>query len=74
MENQNRELSLRMEDAENQLTEAVERVMAAHGLPCFLLEPIMAKVYQKVQNAKDQELAQARLREKMQTADKEDGK
>lgn len=52
-----------LENAEKQLVEAVNAVIKDYGLPCYLLEPIVGKLYRAVQDGKQRELAAAMAEE-----------
>ncbi len=69
-----RDLALRMEEAERDLVQAAGEIMERHSLPCFLLEPIMDKVHRQLIESKNQEIKAARLREALanQTANTEE--
>ena len=56
----NKPLCLILEDAEKEVTAAIESVAKKHGLPCYLLEPIVADVLHRLQNGKRTEIEEAR--------------
>lgn len=56
----NKPLCLILEDAEKEITTAVESVAKKNGLPCYLLEPIVAVILGRLQNGKRTELEDAR--------------
>ena len=56
----NKPLILELEEATQELTEAVERVSRDHGLPCYLLEPIVSELLTRLQNGKRKELEEAK--------------
>lgn len=62
MEN-NRELILRMTEAEQELVDAANAIMQKHNLPCFLVEPMVGRIHAQLQQGKQMELAQAKERE-----------
>lgn len=62
MENQ-RELILRMTEAEQELVDAVNTIIQQHSLPCFLVEPMVGRIHAQLQQGKQLELAQAKARE-----------
>lgn len=63
-----KELVIRMAEAEDETVAALNAIMQKYGLPCFLLEPIVDKVHRQLIDGKSSELAAARLRE-TQTGD-----
>ena len=65
MEN-NRELALRMADAEQDAIDAVNHIIQKHNLPCFLFEPILWKVYRQLSDMKASEIQGAKQREQVQ--------
>lgn len=54
-----RPLALEIEDAKRELNASVEQISAKHGLPCYLLELLVADVLAKLQNGKRIELEKA---------------
>ena len=64
MENE-RELVLRIDDAEREFVEAVNAIAQKHKLPCFLMEPIVDKVHRAMIDGKNAEIAAAANREKL---------
>ena len=62
MENQ-RDLILRMTEAEQELVDAVNAAIQKHSLPCFLVEPMVGRIHAQLQQGKQQELAEAKARE-----------
>ena len=59
----NRDLILRMTEAEQELVDAVNAVIQKHALPCFLVEPMVGRIHTQLQQGKQMELAQAKERE-----------
>lgn len=57
--NNDTELVIRMHQAEEDLLSAVNSIMANQCLPCFLMEPIFAKVHRQLIDGKSAELKQA---------------
>ena len=57
-----KELVIRMADAEQETVAAVNNIMEKHGLPCFLFEPILDKIHRQLIDGKTAELAQAKAR------------
>lgn len=57
----NKPLCLELDEAQNELDSAIEQISKAHGLPCYLLEPLVSNVLSRLQNGKRKELANARL-------------
>lgn len=56
----NKPLCLILEDANNELVAAVEDIAKRHGLPYYLLEPMVSDVLTKIQNGKRKEIEGAR--------------
>ncbi len=53
-------LILEIEEATQEITSAVELASSKHGLPCYLLEPIVADILTRLQNGKRTELENAK--------------
>lgn len=68
MENQ-KPLILRMDEAEQELVDAVNAIMQKHSLPCFLVEPMVDKIHRQVISGKAAELAGAKATEGEGSAD-----
>lgn len=72
-----KDLVIRLADAEQELVDAVNRILQENALPFFLFEPIMDKIHRQIQDGKNAELAAARAKgaaaEKANTS-KEDSK
>jgi hypothetical protein len=49
-------LCLRLEDAEAEIAEVINRHLTENDLPCFLLEPILQKHYMQVADGKNAEI------------------
>ena len=58
-----RDLILRMTEAEQELVDAANAIMQKHNLPCFLVEPMVGRIHTQLQQGKQMELAQAKERE-----------
>ena len=56
----NKPLCLEMEEAEKELNRFVEQLSKSHGLPCYLLEPVVSKVLARLENGKRLELEEAK--------------
>lgn len=52
-------ICIAIDKAEKQLVAALNAVISEYGLPCYLLEPIVGKLYRAVQDGKQRELAAA---------------
>lgn len=63
-----RDLILRMNEAEQELVDAVNAVIQRHSLPCFLVEPMVDKIHRQLITGKTEELEEAKLREKKENA------
>lgn len=57
-----KELCITLEEAEQELVEAVNGILQKHGLPCYLMEPILDKVHRQLIAGKNTELAEAKAR------------
>lgn len=53
-------LCLKLDEASREFIAAVEQISNKHGLPCYLLEPIVADVLMKVRSGKRDELERAK--------------
>lgn len=62
MEN-NRELILRMAEAEQDLVDGVNAIIHKHSLPCFLVEPMIDRIHRQLVAGKENEWEQAKQRE-----------
>lgn len=54
-----RPLALEINDAMGELTASVEQIAAVHGLPCYIMELLVADVLTRLQNGKRTEVANA---------------
>ena len=63
MEQKQRSIILEMDDAKKELVQCVNNIMYTHGLPCYILEPMVAELYSQIKAAAQNELAQARANE-----------
>ena len=66
-----KELVIRMAEAEQETVAAVNSIMANHDLPCFLFEPILDKIHRQLIDGKTAELAQAQARSRAEPAKEE---
>lgn len=66
-----KELVIRMAEAEQETVAAVNSIMANHDLPCFLFEPILDKIHRQLIDGKTAELAQAQARSCAESAKEE---
>lgn len=57
-----KELIIALHEAEAETVAAVNAIMHKHGLPCFLMEPIIDKLHRQLIDQKTAELAAARAR------------
>jgi hypothetical protein len=60
MKTPTRPLCLGLEDAENEITMAIEQASNKHGLPCYLIEPIVSRILTRLQSGKKIELENAK--------------
>ena len=58
-----RDLILRITEAEQELVDAANAIMQKHNLPCFLVEPMVGRIHAQLQQGKQMELTQAKERE-----------
>lgn len=56
----NKPLCLELEEAENELKQAIEQISASHALPCYLLEYLVSDVLTCLQNGKRTEIENAK--------------
>lgn len=68
--NEEKELVVALADAEHETVSAINAIMQKNGLPCYLMEMILGKIYQQLKDAKASELAEAIERAKISQADK----
>lgn len=64
-------LCLRLEDAEREIAEVINRHKTENELPCFLLEPILQKFYMQVSNGKAAEIEFVRCNYEKNSAESE---
>ena len=57
-----KELVIRVAEAEQETVAAVNSIMQKHGLPCFLFEPIVDKIHRQLIDGKTNELMAARAK------------
>lgn len=57
---QSRNLALVLHEAEQEMTEAVAAIMQRHGLPCYLMEPMVDKLHRRISDGKTAEIAAAK--------------
>lgn len=60
MEQKQRPIILEIEDAKQELIGCVNNIISAHGLSCYLIEPLFAEVYSQIKVTAKNELAMAR--------------
>jgi hypothetical protein len=60
---QDRELVVVLAEAEQQTVAAINCIMQENGLPCFLMETIVAKIHRQLIDEKAAELSAAKSRE-----------
>lgn len=58
-----KDLVIRMAEAEADTVAALNTIMQKHGLPCYLYEPIVDKLHRQLIDGKTAELAQAKAKE-----------
>ena len=56
----NKPLCLELEEAERELNTAIENISRVHGLPCYLLEPIVSRLLVTLQSGKRREIEEAK--------------
>lgn len=59
-----KELVVILAEAEQEAVAAVNGIMQKHGLPCYLIEPIVDKIHRQLIDGKANELLAARARGK----------
>lgn len=69
-----KDLVIRMAEAEADTVAALNTIMQKHGLPCYLYEPIVDKLHRQLIDGKTAELAQAKAAESAQTKESEGNK
>lgn len=55
-----RNLALVLDEAEGEATAALSAIMQKHGLPCYLMEPIIDKLHRQINDGKAAEIAAAK--------------
>ena len=60
MNEQNKPLIVRMEEAKKELTQCVNDVLQKHAIGCYLIEPVFADIYMQIKVSAQNELAQAK--------------
>ena len=55
-----RNLALVLDEAEREVTAALNTIMQKHGLPCYLMEPIIDKLHRQINDGKAAEIAAAK--------------
>lgn len=68
----NKPLCIELEEATNELNEAIERISTRHGLPCYLLVYPVSDLLSRLQNGKQKELENAK-RSLAERSEKDDG-
>ena len=68
MEQKQRHIILELDEAKQELIQCVNNIMAQHRLPCYLMEPMFAEMYDQIRASARNELAQARAEEAAQNA------
>lgn len=65
-----KELVIVLDEAEKEMTAAINDIMKKHGLPCFLFESILDKIHRQLIDGKLRELesAKSRLTKKKEVA------
>lgn len=53
-------LSLELEEAREEINAAVDQIAKRHGLPCYLTEPLVADVLNRLRDGKRKEIDHAR--------------
>ena len=59
-EKQTKPLIVEMDEAEKELIHCVNHILQHHGLNCYLIEPMFAKLYAQIKASAQNELAQAK--------------
>ncbi len=60
---QGKSLVVVLAEAEDEAIEAVNSIMQKNGLPCYLMEPIIYKIYRQLEDGKTAELKAAKKEE-----------
>lgn len=62
-------LALEVADASKELVAAIEQIAAKHGLPCYIMEPLVANVLSRLENGRRVETENARRSYEQQLAE-----
>lgn len=71
----NKPLCLEIEEANIELNKAIEDISSRHGLPCYLLVPLVSDLLGRLENGKRREIEDAKVvyeahkQEKEETSD-----
>lgn len=68
-----KELIIRISEAEKELVESVNSILQKHQLPFFLFEPIISNVHRQITDGKVSELEAAKIREMSKEVGDTDG-
>lgn len=60
MEQKQRPIILKLEDAKQELVSCINNIINNHQLNCYLIEPMITEVYEQIKTSARRELAQAR--------------
>jgi hypothetical protein len=60
MDDKQKPLIVRMDEAEKELVHCVNHILQHHGLNCYLIEPMFARLYSQIKASAQNELAQAK--------------
>lgn len=63
MEQKQRPIILEMEEAKQELIQCVNSILAKHKLSCYLIEPMFAELYGRIQSSAQNEIVQVRAQE-----------
>lgn len=64
----NKPLCLEIEEATAELNDAIKRIAEAHGLPCYILVPLVSDVLTRLENGKRIEVENAKRSYEQQIA------
>lgn len=56
----NKPLCLEIEEAKYELNRAIEDISSRHGLPCYLLTPLVSDLLGRLENGKRREIEEAK--------------
>ena len=73
MEQKQRSIILKLDEAKQELVQCVNGILAKHQLSCYLIEPMFAKLYEEIRVSARNELAQARAIEAQAKVQMENG-